>query len=105
MFKGILKFLTKRILPFLAANLDLDVDTVQRADGKFLRVRVEAFNFTLLDKEIPLSDSDPINIYDYAAARNLEKKLTADMMKELKQDPRFDGVLDMPKIKPKKINN
>jgi len=50
-----LKFLAKRLLPTVVSNLFFDVSTVEKADGYYLRVLVQAFGYTLLDEKIKLS--------------------------------------------------
>ena len=55
-----IKFIAKRVLPFIASNLDLDIDTVVKSDGTYIRIRVEAFGFVLLDRLVKTSQERPV---------------------------------------------
>lgn len=78
-----LKFLAKKVLPVIASNLEFDVDTVQKSTGTFLRVRIECFNFKLLDALVPLSESEPVDVYELAATNPALEKLQAAANKAL----------------------
>lgn len=56
---SVLRFLAKRVLPFIAQNAVLDIDTVEKSDGIYLRVRVEVFSFTIVDYTQKISDLPP----------------------------------------------
>lgn len=60
--KKTLPYIAKKALPFIAGALSLDVDTVQRATGKYYRIRVEAFDYVLLDRYVKASKNVDIRI-------------------------------------------
>lgn len=59
MFKSVAKLFAKQLIPWIIANLTLDVDTVVKKDGTYLRIRVEALNFKLVDEDIKISSDHP----------------------------------------------
>ena len=87
------KWLAKKLLPTVAANIDLDIDTVQKSNGVYLRVRVEAFGFTLVDRLIKVSGEqkidNPVDVFEPAGAMNLPddftEKLNAQALKTFKK--------------------
>lgn len=48
------RWIAKKALPVIAANIELDIDTVKKETGTFLRVRVEAMGFKLIDRLIKI---------------------------------------------------
>lgn len=63
---SIIRFLARRVLPFIASNSDLDIDTVKKEDGVFLRVRVETLGFTIIDQLVRISqdiEADPVDVF------------------------------------------
>lgn len=82
------KWIAKRALPIIAANLVVDVDTIQKKDGAYLRVRVEAFNFKLLDRKYKVSESpeQPIDIFESGAKQlpdEIRRNLSEQHLKTL----------------------
>lgn len=51
------------IVEFIISGLMLDIDTVNKSDGKYLRVRVEWQHITLADKLIPIGESGNVDWY------------------------------------------
>lgn len=88
MFKWIIKI----ALPTIAANIDLDIDTVLKKDGKYLRIRVEVWGFTLIDEFIKVVDEQPsekpIDVFKSqkvpALPEDLKSKWNAELAKQLK---------------------
>lgn len=50
------KWIAKRVVPIIAANLDVDIDTVSRDEGIFLHVHVTAFGLVLVNRYIKVAD-------------------------------------------------
>lgn len=50
------KFLLKRLLPYLASQVNVDIDTISENGSRWLRVRVEVFDFSVLDEKVKVSD-------------------------------------------------
>ena len=76
------KFFTKKALPFITANLDLDVDTVEKSDGKYLRIRVEVLDIKLLDRFVKISEDEPIDIFETNRAMKLPDSITKKLDEE-----------------------
>ena len=92
MLKIIGTFLAKKALPVIAANIDIDIDTVVKAEGVFYRIRVEAFGFTLSDRLVKVSDKapvdSPIDVFHSERAKSLpegmKSVLTSKKLTDLK---------------------
>ena len=60
---GILKFLAKRVLPVVAGNLVLDIDTIKKEKGQelpagnYFRIRVEVFGRVIIDRHVNAPDN------------------------------------------------
>lgn len=57
-----IKFIVRRVLPWIAANLDLDIDTVEKSDGFYFRVRVEILGYTIVDHAVKFSSQQTKDI-------------------------------------------
>lgn len=80
--------LLSSIIPFIAANTSVDIDTVQKADGKYLRVRVEIKHFKIVDEYIKVGEANAVDWYkspEYEqAVKEIEKHASKQAVETLK---------------------
>jgi hypothetical protein len=95
----IIQFLIKQstallssIIPFLAANTSVDIDTVNKSDGKYLRVRVEIKHFKIVDEYIKIGEQQTVDWYNgpeyKAALQEIEKHASKSALETLKLNPK-----------------
>jgi hypothetical protein len=107
MFNSILKFLIRRfdilkvvkevfkmkpleIISFVISGLTADIDTVEKPDGKYLRLRVELFDFKAVDELIKIGESGKVDWYhsqDYKdKIKEIEKRETKRVTEQFKNN-------------------
>jgi hypothetical protein len=92
MLKLIGKLFAKIGLSVIIKNISLDIETVEKSDGYYLRVLIEVFNYKLLDEYVKLAgkkveeqDGKPVlRLHKPISAyrSNDKKKVLAKMQKQ-----------------------
>lgn len=99
MISRIVAFLTSKINPLaivqvIVANLELDIDTVKKSDGKYLRVRVEAWGITIADQLIKLTETGEIDYRDSPEHRKAVKELDQYSSKQARETLESNSIIN-----------
>lgn len=82
-----IKFIVRTAIPYIISNAVIDADTVQKKDGYYLRIRLEAFDMKIVDWVIKLSDlapSEPIDVFE--AVNEKAEAYRAEVLNKVKAD-------------------